>query len=152
MIDIIYLSFCYWLISLTMVISKSIQLLQMAFHLFNGWIVFYCMFTYVSPTLWLEFEHTPGVNDGQGSPMCWHPWGHKESDTTEWLNWYKYISVYKWHRLSPFVYQQMLPCLGTCKVLLWILSCMYLFELKFFPDIYRQFLVNHQVSISILKI
>jgi len=34
-----------------------------------------------------EFEQSPGVGDGQGSLVCCSPWGHKESDTTEWLNW-----------------------------------------------------------------
>jgi len=34
-----------------------------------------------------EFEWTPGVGDGQGSLVCCNPWGHKESDTTERLNW-----------------------------------------------------------------
>ena len=34
-----------------------------------------------------EFEWTPGVGDGQGSLECCRPWGHKESDMTEWLNW-----------------------------------------------------------------
>ena len=34
-----------------------------------------------------EFELTPGVGDGQGSLACCSPWGHKESDTTERLNW-----------------------------------------------------------------
>ena len=33
-----------------------------------------------------EFEQTSGVDDGQGSLACCNPWGHKESDTTEWLN------------------------------------------------------------------
>ena len=32
-----------------------------------------------------EFEWTPGVGDGQGGLACCSPWGHKESDTTEWL-------------------------------------------------------------------
>ena len=36
-----------------------------------------------------EFEQDPGVGDGQGSLACCSPWGHKESDTTEWLNWLK---------------------------------------------------------------
>ena len=35
----------------------------------------------------LEFEWTSGVGDGQGSLACWSPWGCKESDTTEQLNW-----------------------------------------------------------------
>ena len=34
-----------------------------------------------------EFEYTPGVGDGQGSLACCDSWGHKELDTTEWLNW-----------------------------------------------------------------
>ena len=34
-----------------------------------------------------EFGWTPGVGDGQGGLACCDPWGHKESDTTEWLNW-----------------------------------------------------------------
>ena len=29
----------------------------------------------------------PGVDDGQGSLACCSTWGHKESDTTEPLNW-----------------------------------------------------------------
>ena len=35
----------------------------------------------------LEFEQASGVGDGQGSLVCCSPWGRKESDTTEWLNW-----------------------------------------------------------------
>ena len=34
-----------------------------------------------------EFEQAPGVSDGQGSLMCCSPWGRKESDMTEQLNW-----------------------------------------------------------------
>ena len=34
-----------------------------------------------------EFEWTPGVGDGQGGLVCFDSWGHKESDTTEQLNW-----------------------------------------------------------------
>ena len=34
-----------------------------------------------------EFEWTPGVGDGQGGLVCCNSWGHKESDTTEQLNW-----------------------------------------------------------------
>ena len=34
-----------------------------------------------------ESEWTPGVGDGQGGLVCCDSWGHKESDTTEWLNW-----------------------------------------------------------------
>ena len=34
-----------------------------------------------------EFEQAPGVGDGPGSLACCNPWGHKESDMTEQLNW-----------------------------------------------------------------
>ena len=34
-----------------------------------------------------EFEQTPGVGDGQGGLACWSPWGRKELDTIEQLNW-----------------------------------------------------------------
>ena len=34
-----------------------------------------------------EFEQALGVGDGQGSLACCSPWGRKESDTTERLNW-----------------------------------------------------------------
>ena len=33
-----------------------------------------------------EFEYAPGVGDGQGSLVCYSPWGCKELDTTEQLN------------------------------------------------------------------
>ena len=36
-----------------------------------------------------ESEWTPGVGDGQGGLACCDSWGHKESYTTEWLNWTK---------------------------------------------------------------
>ena len=34
-----------------------------------------------------EFEQALGAGDGQGSLACYSPWGHKESDMPEWLNW-----------------------------------------------------------------
>jgi len=34
-----------------------------------------------------EFGWIPGVGDGPGGLVCCSSWGHKESDTTERLNW-----------------------------------------------------------------
>ena len=34
-----------------------------------------------------DCEQTPGDSEGQGRLACQSPWGHKESDRTEWLNW-----------------------------------------------------------------
>ena len=39
-----------------------------------------------------EFEQALGVADGQGSLACCSPWGGKELDTTEWLNWTDHVS------------------------------------------------------------
>ena len=39
---------------------------------------------------WLDGREsgwTPGVGEGQGGLACCDSWGHKESDTTERLNW-----------------------------------------------------------------
>ena len=33
-----------------------------------------------------EFEQALKLGEGQESLVCCCPWGHKESDTTEWLN------------------------------------------------------------------
>ena len=42
----------------------------------------------------VEFEQAPGVADGQGGLVCCSPWGRKESDMTEWLNWTKLKKIY----------------------------------------------------------
>ena len=41
-----------------------------------------------------KFKWAPGFVDGQGSLACCSPWGHKELDTTEQLNWTD------WYRVS----------------------------------------------------
>ena len=47
-----------------------------------------------------EFGWNLGVGDGQGGLVCCGTWGHKESDTTEWLNWtelnWRDINIKKW--------------------------------------------------------
>ena len=40
-----------------------------------------------------ESQWTLGVGDGQGGLACCDSWGHKESDTTEWLNWTELNSI-----------------------------------------------------------
>ena len=42
-----------------------------------------------------EFELAPGVGDGQGGLACGSPRDHKESDTTERLNWTELKGVEK---------------------------------------------------------
>ena len=39
-----------------------------------------------------ESEQVPRDGEGQGSLVCYSPWGHKESDMTEQLNNNNYIA------------------------------------------------------------
>ena len=45
-----------------------------------------------------ESEWTPGIGDGQGGLACCDSWGHKESDTTERLNWTEGDFILEMHR------------------------------------------------------
>ena len=47
-------------------------------------------------------EWTPGVGDGQGGLACCDSCGHKESDTTEWLNWTELNTISMWKLWSLF--------------------------------------------------
>ena len=69
-----------------------------------------------------ESEQTPGVGEGQGCLTCCSPWGRKELDTTEWLNWTELNSspiLYPWSltRVIPWVL-----LLGLSKYLLALYS------------------------------
>jgi len=44
-----------------------------------------------------EFEQAPGVGDGQRSLVCCSPWGPKELDTTERLNWTEWDILFFFH-------------------------------------------------------
>ena len=50
------------------------------------------------------FGWTPGVGDGQGGLVYCGLWGHKELDTTEWLNWTEvnYVLAKCWEILHTF--------------------------------------------------
>ena len=59
-----------------------------------------------------EFGWTPEVGDGQGGLVCCDSWGHKESYTTERLNWTEL--KYTW-----FKQQQSHSCLVTKRHYIW---------------------------------
>ena len=42
-------------------------------------------------TWWTWVWAGSGVGDGQGRLVCFSLWGHKESDMTEWLNWFHLV-------------------------------------------------------------
>ena len=47
-----------------------------------------------------EFVKALGVGDGQGGQACCSPWGHKDSDMTEWLNWTDFFFFFPFRHLS----------------------------------------------------
>ena len=51
-----------------------------------------------------EFEQAPEVGDGQGNLAFCSPWGHKESDTTKWLNWTEISFLTEWNELCSQFY------------------------------------------------
>ena len=51
-----------------------------------------------------EFEQASGIGDGQGSLSCYSPWDHKESDTTERLNWTELTEPKS--RSNPYIQQE----------------------------------------------
>ena len=53
----------------------------------DGWVA--------SLTQWTWVWVSSGVDGGQGGLACCSPWGHKESDTIEQLNWTELI-LYHW--------------------------------------------------------
>ena len=46
------------------------------------------------------FEQTPGAGDGQGGLVCCSPWGCKELDTNEGLNYNNSSIPSRWESLS----------------------------------------------------
>ena len=50
-----------------------------------------------------EFEQAPGIGDGQGSLACCSPWGCKESDTPEQLNWTEKLALWKNQKINKFL-------------------------------------------------
>ena len=41
----------------------------------------------ITDSMDMSLRKSPGVADRQGGLVCWSPWGHKELDMTEQLNW-----------------------------------------------------------------
>ena len=85
-----------------------------------------------------EFEKAPGINDGQGSLACCSPWGWKELDITERVNWTEpnWGTSYNWNcAIFVLVYLayflKIYPCCSKCQNFiiflgLKLLHCMYI--------------------------
>ena len=58
-----------------------------------------------------EFEQASGVDDGQRSLVCCSPWGHKELDMTEQLNWTEKYESIPWWKLNGYKEETLLDIL-----------------------------------------
>ena len=82
---------------------------------------------------WLDGRESgwiPGVGDGQGGLACCDSWGHKESDTTDWLNWIYMFQCYSLKSSYPCLPPQSskvyslhlwLFCYVICRVIITII-------------------------------
>ena len=61
-----------------------------------------------------------GVSDGQGGLACCSPWGHKELDTTEWLNWTEITILLIW---SSVYSTQYFFCWKVCVLCVYVVVC-----------------------------
>jgi len=82
-----------------------------------------------------EFEQTPGVGDAQGDLLCCSPWGLKELDTTEWVNW---TDWWIWH--FRFLYNIVLYSIGltsiTSHIHNWVYCFCFGFVFSFFLELF----------------
>ena len=88
-----------------------------------------------------ESEWTPGVDDGQGGLVCCGPWGHKESDTTEQLNWRTPIKKCLVTIEAHIVLNRFIKLGSTLKILklLSLPSRILLLHLTFSPSVYHHY-------------
>ena len=86
-----------------------------------------------------EFEQALGVGDEQGSLVCWSPWGCKESEMTERLNWSCKSS-------KPFISVDTLAYNWICPVQICIFQG--LTEIIFFRNIFWIILIYEILTVT----
>ena len=57
-----------------------------------------------------EFEKAVRVGDGQRSLACCSPWGHKDSNMTEWLSWTELIIFISNFLILTLLLKLLFPC------------------------------------------
>ena len=94
-----------------------------------------------------DFEKTLGVGDGQGGLACCSPWGHKETDTTEQLNWTEL------NYLPSYIFMPIINILFSTSFLInfsyWSIVDHYfsLFHLFLYPLVFKSCEWNYLISI-----
>ena len=94
-----------------------------------------------------EFEQAPGVGSGQGSLACCSPWGHKDSDMTEWLNrteWLILLSIFSYAYWPSHVFFGEVSVQGLCLFKSWVVVFLLL--------IFRRSVHNLDINLIIYMI
>ena len=94
-----------------------------------------------------EFEQAPGVGSGQGSLACCSPWGHKDSDVTEWLNrteWLILLSIFSYAYWPSHVFFGEVSVQGLCLFKSWVVVFLLL--------IFRRSVHNLDINLIIYMI
>ena len=81
-----------------------------------------------------EFEQASGVGDGQGGLTCYSPWGHKELDTTERLNWAMISKIFQFSSVTR-VWLFVTPWTAACQASLSITNSRSLLKLMFIESV-----------------
>ena len=88
-----------------------------------------------------EFEQLLGDSDGQGSLACCSPWGCKESDTTEQLNWTDFQASQFSYNCSTSVEFE-----GSCIIITIVFMYLLLIQLLMTTYLLSLSLPNHPCS------
>ena len=76
---------------------------------------------------WLDghgFDQAPGFVDGQETLVCCSPWGHKELDTTDWLNWTE-LNFFTIQLSQPYVTNSKTIALNICTFVDRVMSLLF---------------------------
>ena len=82
-----------------------------------------------------ESEQALGVGDGQGNLVCYSPWGRKESDMTEQLNWTDTVYLSSFSAICKGVFSSF-----------WLENMLH----GNFPLFYSKFMLNFSLKIASL--
>jgi len=74
------------LMRITDSLEKTLMLGKIEGRRRRGWQRLRCLDD-ITMSMDMSLSKPLGAGNGQGSLACFNPRGHKESDTTEWLNW-----------------------------------------------------------------
>ena len=80
----------------TRILGKTESRRRRGWQKMDGWMATLTWWTWVWAS-WRWSKHH-GVGDGQGSLECCSPWGHRESDVTERLNWTEIMIMLSIHQ------------------------------------------------------